>query len=87
MHVGDVECVAGRAADEDVAQMEEGEQSPGVLISPTGPETQNALHNSDLRDSHKYMQKQVWGEWIFTGKNSRMFSENKACRSFWHCLL
>ena len=53
MDIGDVKCVAWRAADKDVAQMEEGEQSPGVLISPTGPEAQDALHTSDLRDSHE----------------------------------
>ena len=29
--------------------------------------------NSDLRDSTEYIQKQVWGEWIFTRQHSRRF--------------
>ena len=31
------------------------------------------LHSSDLRDSHEYIRKQVLGEQIFTGHNSRRF--------------
>ena len=28
------------------------------------------IHNSDMRDSHEYIQKQVWGEQIFTRQSS-----------------
>ena len=30
-------------------------------------------HNSDLRDSHEYIKKQVWGERIITRQHSRGF--------------
>ena len=30
-------------------------------------------HNSDLRDFHKYIHKQVWGAQIFTRQSSRRF--------------
>ena len=36
------------------------------------------LHNSDLRDWHEYILKQVWGERIFTRQSSRSFGKNKA---------
>ena len=31
------------------------------------------LHNSDLRDYHEYIQKQVWDEQIFTRQRSMRF--------------
>ena len=37
------------------------------VVSPLLP------HNSDLRDSHEYLQKQVWGAQNCTRKNSRRF--------------
>ena len=43
-------------------------------------------HNWDLRDSHEYIQKQVWGERSFT-RQSRKESDNQADRKFEHCLL
>ena len=41
--VGDVEGVAGVAADEDVRHMEQEQQRPGVLVPTTRPEGQEAL--------------------------------------------
>ena len=33
----------------------------------------DAAHNEDLRESHEYIQKQVWGERIFTWQSSKGF--------------
>ena len=33
----------------------------------------SSLHSSDLRDSHEYTKKEVWGEQIFTRQHSRRF--------------
>ena len=41
--VGDVEGVAGVAADEDVRHVEKEQQRAGVLVPATGPEGQEAL--------------------------------------------
>ena len=37
------------------------------------PDHWTACHNSDLRDSHEYTQKQVWGEQIFMRQSGMMF--------------
>ena len=43
VHVGDVEGVSGRAADQEVAQVEQSQEPPGVLVPPPRPEGEDAL--------------------------------------------
>ena len=43
MDVGDIKGVAGRATHEDVAQVEQGEESPGVLVPAARPKAQDPL--------------------------------------------
>ena len=47
----------------------------------------DAAHNEDLRGSHEYIQKQVWGERILTWQSIKGFGFELVERSFLQCIL
>ena len=69
--VGVLGVGVGALLDQDVVHSlvtQAGGPSQGVL-----PQVGEALHNSDLRDSREYFQKQVWGAQNCTRQSSRRF--------------